>query len=46
LREAWPETRVIVRVEEVPVEGRVITVDALHTTRDTARSIVDTHGVD
>jgi len=29
---------------EVPLAGRVITVDALHTTRDTARSIVETHG--
>ena len=29
--------------EEVPLAGHVITVDALHTIRDTARSIVETH---
>jgi len=33
-------------LDEVPVEGRVITMDALHTTRDTTRSIVETHGAD
>ena len=33
-------------LEEVPVEGRVITVDALHTTRGTARAIKETHGAD
>ena len=30
-------------LEEVPLAGHVITVDALHTVRDTARSIVETH---
>ena len=30
-------------LEDVSVAGRVITVDALHTVRDTARSIVETH---
>ena len=30
-------------LEEVPEAGRVITVDALHTVRDTARSIVEIH---
>ena len=29
--------------EEVPLAGHVITVDALHTVRDTARRIVETH---
>ena len=33
-------------LEEVPVAGRVITIDALHTVRDTARAIVETHGAD
>ena len=33
-------------LEQVPVEGRVITLDALHTTRDTARAIVETHRAD
>ena len=33
-------------LEQTPVAGRVITIDALHTTRDTARTIVDTHGAD
>ena len=32
--------------EEVPLDGHVITVDALHTTRDTARSIVESHNAD
>ena len=32
--------------EEVPLTGRVITVDALHTVRDTARSIVEIHDAD
>jgi len=30
----------------VPLAGRVITVDALHTTGDTARGIVETHRAD
>ena len=33
-------------LEDVSVAGRVITVDALHTVRDTARSIVETHKAD
>ena len=33
-------------LEEVPEAGRVITVDALHTVRDTARSIVEIHNAD
>ena len=33
-------------LDEVPVTGRVITIDALHTTRDTARTIKETHGAD
>ena len=33
-------------LDEVPVAGRVITIDALHTTRDTARTIKETHGAD
>jgi len=33
-------------LEEVPVEGRVVTVDAQRTTGDTARGIVETHGAD
>lgn len=33
-------------LEEVSIEGRIITLDALHTTRNTARSIVETHGAD
>ena len=32
--------------EEVSLAGHVITVDALHTTRDTARSIVESHNAD
>ena len=32
--------------EEVTLAGRVITVDALHTVRDTARSIVESHNAD
>ena len=32
--------------EEVPLAGHVITVDALHTVRDTARSIVEIHNAD
>ena len=32
--------------EEVPLAGHVITLDALHTARDTARSIVETHNAD
>jgi len=33
-------------LKEVPVAGRVITLDALHTIRETARSIVETHRAD
>ncbi len=33
-------------LERVPVDGRVITLDALHTTRKTARLVKDTHGAD
>ena len=33
-------------LEEAPLAGRVITVDALHTVRDTARSIVESRGAD
>ena len=33
-------------LEQVPVEGRVITIDALHTTRNTARTLKQTHGAD
>ena len=33
-------------LEKVEVAGRVLTVDALHTTRETARVIVETHGAD
>ena len=33
-------------LEEVRVEGRVITLDALHTTKKTAQTIVETHGAD
>ena len=33
-------------LEEVSIAGRVITVDALHTVRDTARSIVESHNAD
>ena len=32
--------------EEVPLAGHVIMLDALHTARDTARSIVETHNAD
>ncbi len=32
--------------EEVPLAGRVVTLDAPHTVRDTARTLVDTHGAD
>ena len=32
--------------EEVSLAGHVITVDALHTVRDTARSIVESHNAD
>ena len=31
-------------LEDVDVQGCVITLDALHTTRDTERAIVETHG--
>jgi len=33
-------------LDEVPLAGRVVTVDAPHTTEDTARGIVETHGAD
>ncbi len=33
-------------LEPLPIAGRVITLDALHITRDTARIIVGTHKVD
>ena len=33
-------------LEDVDLGGRVLTLDALHTTRDTARSIVEAHGAD
>ena len=33
-------------LEEVSIAGRVITVDALHTVRDTVRSIVESHNTD
>ena len=33
-------------LEEVSLAGHVITLDALHTVRDTARSIVETHNAD
>ena len=33
-------------LEEVPIAGTVITIDALHTTLDTASSIVEKHGAD
>ena len=33
-------------LEEAPLAGRVITIDALHTVRDTARSIVESRGAD
>ena len=33
-------------LEEAPLTGRVITIDALHTVRDTARAIVESHGAD
>ena len=33
-------------LEEVPLGGRLITIDALHTVRDTARAIVESHGAD
>ena len=33
-------------LEVVPISGAVLTIDALHTTRDTASSIVEQHGAD
>ena len=33
-------------LEVVCVEGKVITLDALHTTKNTARAIVESHGAD
>ncbi len=33
-------------LEDVDIRGRLLTLDALHTTRDTARAIVETHGAD
>ncbi len=37
---------VLALLEVVCVEGRMITLDALHTTKNTARAIVETHGAD
>ena len=34
------------RFSKVPLDGHVITVDALHTVRDTARCIVESHNAD
>ena len=31
-------------LEDVDIQGRVLTLDALHTTRDTPRAIVEAHG--
>ena len=46
-REEGAETAaVFALLEEVCVEGKVITLDALHTTKKTARTIVQTHGAD
>ena len=33
-------------LEEVPLDGRDVTVDALHTDRDTACGIVESHNAD
>lgn len=33
-------------LEQVPVAGRLLTIDALYTTRETARLIVTTHAAD
>ena len=33
-------------LEQVPVAGRLLTIDALYTTRETARLLVTTHGAD
>ena len=33
-------------LEDVDLRGCVLTLDALHATRDTARAIVETHGAD
>ena len=33
-------------LEVVPISGALLTLDALHTTRDTAASIVEQHGAD
>ena len=47
LRDEGGETAAVGAVlEQADVRGRVITLDALHTTRNTARSIVDIHGAD
>ncbi len=35
-----------VHAATAPVAGRLLTLDALHTTRETARLIVETHGAD
>ena len=33
-------------LEQVPVAGRLLTIDALYTTRETARLLITTHGAD
>ena len=33
-------------LEDVDLRGCLLTLDALHATRDTARTIVETHGAD
>ncbi len=33
-------------LEDVDIQGRLLTLDALHATRDTARAIVEAHGAD
>ncbi len=37
---------VLALLEEVCIDGKVITLDALHTTKNTARAIVETHRAD
>ena len=44
--ESGERTAIAALFEEVPIAGHVITVDALHTVRDTARSIVESHNAD
>ena len=47
LRDEGGETAAVGAVmEQADVSGRVITLDALHTTRKTARLIMDVHGAD